>query len=108
LEIGAGDVYSTATDMLRWNEALNGEKLLNRKSPSSPGNYGFGWFIERKSRTNAYHEASDPGFAAFQIRYPEEKAFIIVLSNVEDASVSVIANGLGELLLTGKIPTGLS
>jgi CubicO group peptidase (beta-lactamase class C family) len=32
LEIGAGGVYSTASDMLRWNEALNGEKLLNRKS----------------------------------------------------------------------------
>jgi CubicO group peptidase (beta-lactamase class C family) len=42
LEIGAGGVYSTVSDMLRWNEALNAEKLLNRKSldlmftPSSP------------------------------------------------------------------------
>ena len=29
LEIGAGGIYSTVFDMLRWNEALNEEKLLN-------------------------------------------------------------------------------
>ena len=108
LELGAGGVYSTPSDLLRWNEALNEEKLLNQKSldlmfrPSSPGNYGFGWFIEKKPRTKAYHEGSDPGFAAFEIRYPEERAFVIVLSNLEDAPVRVIANGLGELLLDGK------
>jgi len=113
LEMGAGGVYSTASDMLRWNESLNGEKLLNQKSldlmftPSSPGNYGFGWFIEKQKRAKAYHEGSDPGFAAFEIRYPKEKAFVIVLANVEDAPVRVIANGLGELLLTGQIPNDL-
>ena len=113
LEIGAGGVYSTASDMLRWNEALNGEKLLNRKSldlmftASSPGNYGYGWFIEKEPRTRAYHEGSDPGFAAFEIRYPAEQAFIVVFANVEDAPVRVIANGLGELLLAGKLPTEL-
>lgn len=111
LEIGAGGVYSTASDMLRWSDALNGEKLLNRKSldlmftPSSPGNYGFGWFIETgKNQTKEYHEGSDPGFAAFEIRYPAEKAFVIVLSNIEEAPVRVIANGLGDLLLAKRIP----
>jgi CubicO group peptidase (beta-lactamase class C family) len=113
LEIGAGGIYSTASDMLRWNEALNGEKLLKQKSlqlmftPSSPGGYGFGWFIEKQPRIKEYHEGSDPGFAAFTIRYPDEKAFVLVFANVEDAPVRMIANGLGELLLTGKIPTDL-
>ena len=113
LEIGAGGIHSTVSDMLRWNEALNGEKLLNRKSldlmftPSSPGNYGFGWFIEEKPRRKEYHEGSDPGFAAFEIRYPDERVFVIVFANVEDAPVRIIANGLGELLLMGKIPSDL-
>jgi CubicO group peptidase (beta-lactamase class C family) len=113
LEIGAGGIYSTPSDLLRWNEALNGEKLLNHKSlelmftPSTPGNYGFGWFIEKTLRAKVYHEGSDPGFAAFEIRYPEEKAFIVILSNLEDAPVRVIANGLGGLLLDGKIPDDL-
>lgn len=113
LEIGAGGVYSTVSDMLRWNEALNAGKLLNRKSldlmftPSSPGNYGFGWFIEKQPRSKAYHEGSDPGFAAFEIRYPEQNVFVIVLANLEDTPVRIAANGLGELLLTGQIPTDL-
>ena len=113
LEIGAGGIYSTVSDMLRWNEALNGEKLLNRKSldlmftPSSPGNYGFGWFIEERPRRKEYHEGSDPGFAAFEIRYPDERAFVIVFANLEGAPVRIIANGLGELLLTGKIRSDL-
>jgi hypothetical protein len=99
--------------MLRWNEALNAGRLLNQKSldlmftPSTPGNYGFGWFIENKPRAKAYHDGSDPGSSAFEIRYPAEKAFIIVLSNLEDAPVRVIANGLGELLINGKIPDNL-
>jgi CubicO group peptidase (beta-lactamase class C family) len=114
LEIGAGGIYSTLSDLLRWNEALNGEKLLSQKSldlmftPSFPGNYGFGWFIEKKPRTKAYHEGSDPGFSAFEIRYPEEKAFVVVLSNLEDAPVRVIANGLGDLLLEQKTPDKLN
>jgi CubicO group peptidase (beta-lactamase class C family) len=113
LELGAGGIYSTVSDMLRWNEALNGAKLLNRKSldsmftPSLPGNYGFGWFIEEKPRRKEYHEGSDPGFAAFEIRYPDERAFVIVFANLEGAPVRIIANGLGELLLTGKVPSDL-
>ena len=113
LELGAGGIYSTVSDMFRWNEALNGEKLLNRKSldsmftPSSPGNYGFGWFIEEKPRRKEYHEGSDPGFAAFEIRYPNERAFIMVFANLESAPVKIIANGLGELLFTGKVPFDL-
>ncbi len=111
LEIGAGGVYSTTVDLLRWNEALSENKLLNQKSsdlmfsPSSPGNYGFGWFIEKAPRNKAYHEGSDPGFSAFEIRFPEERALVIVLSNLENAPVRLIANGLGEMLLSGKTPS---
>jgi len=109
LEVGAGGIYSTASDLLRWSDALSHEGLLKQKSldlmftPSSPGGYGFGWFIDKTKQLKEYHEGSDPGFAAFEIRYPDQKAFVIVLSNLEDAPVRVIANGLGDLLLTGKI-----
>lgn len=110
LEIGAGGVYSTVTDMMRWSAALDSEILLKRPwvdvmfKPSSAGAYGYGWFVETKPRLKEYHEGSDPGFAAFEIRYPDEGAFIIVFSNLEDAPVRDIANGLGGLLLDGKFP----
>jgi CubicO group peptidase (beta-lactamase class C family) len=109
LEVGAGGIYSTPEDMLRWSEALDSDQLLSREwrkvmfTPSSPGNYGYGWFIKTEPRLEEFHEGSDPGFSAFEIRYPAEKAFVIVLSNVEDAPVRTIANDLGSLLLDGKI-----
>lgn len=110
LEVGAGGAFSTVEDMLRWNQALNSERLLSHKcvemmfAPSSPGNYGYGWFIQTTPRLKEFHEGSDPGFAAFEARYPRDQAFVIVLSNLEDAPVRAIANDLGALLLDGKIP----
>ena len=111
LELGAGGAFSTVRDMLRWSEALDSEQLLSHKSleamfaPSEPGNYGYGWFIQSTPRLKEFHEGSDPGFAAFEIRYPSEHAFIIVLSNLEDAPVRDMANDLSALLFEGKIPS---
>jgi D-alanyl-D-alanine carboxypeptidase len=109
LEVGAGGVYSTAHDLLLWDHALNSDKLLNHKwldvmfTPSPQGNYGFGWFIEKKPRTKYFHEGSDPGFAAFEIRYLDEGVFIVVLSNFEEAPVRLIANQLANLLFSGRL-----
>jgi D-alanyl-D-alanine carboxypeptidase len=110
LEIGAGGIYSTAEDMLRWSAALDEDVLLQNRwrqmmfVPSSPGDYGFGWFVESGPHLRQYHEGSDPGFATFEIRYPGDHAFVIVLSNLEDAPVRIIANGLGALLVQGTLP----
>ena len=41
-------------------------------TPSLPGGYGFGWFVESGTRAKQYHEASDPRLAAFEIRYPDD------------------------------------
>lgn len=111
LEVGAGGAFSTVRDMLRWSDALDSEKLLSRKSlesmfaPSKPGNYGYGWFIQSTPRLKEFHEGSDPGFTAFEARYPNDQAFIIVLSNLEDAPVRQMANALEALLFEGKMPT---
>ena len=56
------------------------------------------------SQLKQFHEGGDPGFSAFEIRYPKEKAFVIVLSNLENSPVRVIANDLAALSLDGNIP----
>jgi D-alanyl-D-alanine carboxypeptidase len=100
LELGAGGIYSTVGDMARWNAALDGGKLLDRDSlakmftPSVPGAYGYGWFITRQPHLREFHEGSDPGFAAFEARYPEAGALIVVFSNLEDAPVRKIEGDL--------------
>jgi len=92
--------------MLRWDQALYTEKLLGRKwltlmfTPHPPGDYGYGWFIKsEKRREKIFHEGGDPGFSAFETRYPETRTFVIVLSNLETAPVRKIADDLAALAL---------
>ena len=100
LELGAGGIYTTVGDMARWNVALDTGKLLKSDSlakmftPSVPGDYGYGWFITRKPRLREFHEGSDPGFAAFEARYPDAGTLIVVFSNLEDAPVRKIETDL--------------
>jgi CubicO group peptidase (beta-lactamase class C family) len=105
LELGAGGIYSTAGDLLKWNLALDSGKLLNPQSyrtmfaPDALGAYGFGWFITNKGRLRQFHEGSDPGFAAFEARYPDDHLVIIVLANLEDAPVRDIESKIAGYFL---------
>lgn len=93
LELGAGGIYTTVDDLAIWNAALDAPGFLNAKSLNQmfsvhpPGNYGYGWFIDTKPTRRVYHEGGDPGFAAFEARYPDKHALIIVLSNEDDSPV---------------------
>jgi D-alanyl-D-alanine carboxypeptidase len=105
LEIGAGGIQTTVDDMDRWNTALDRSTLLSPSSktamftPSVPGGYGFGWFVENTPLARYTHEGSDPGFAAFEIRLPATHDVIVVLSNVDDAPVREIAAKIQALLV---------
>ena len=102
LEIGAGGIYTNAEDMLLWNKALDSPGFLNARSldlmftPHPPGNYGYGWFIDTAPRRKIYHEGGDPGFAAFEARYPEDHVVILVLANEDDSPVRNIADAIAK------------
>jgi CubicO group peptidase (beta-lactamase class C family) len=104
METGAGGIYTTADDMLRWNNGLDSPGLLSTKgldfmfTPHPPGNYGAGWFIESSPRLKICHEGGDPGFAAFEVRYPDQHVVIVVLSNEDDSPVGDIADAIAKHL----------
>ncbi len=104
LEIGAGGIYTNVEDLLRWNRALDSPGLLTAHAlelmftAHPPGNYGYGWFIEKSPRPKIYHEGGDPGFSAFEVRYPGERVVIVVLANEDDSPVRDIANAIAERL----------
>jgi CubicO group peptidase (beta-lactamase class C family) len=90
----AGDkgVYSTVTDLLKWDQALYGNKLLSQatlKEAYTPHtrwmaghSYGFGWrLLQYNGDTIIYHGGWWHGFNADFIRDVKEKNTIIVLSN---------------------------
>ncbi len=111
---GGGSLYSTVGDMFLWNQAFNSEKLISKKSLEavfSPhtitpfdASYGYGWFIYKdKSNRRAFgHTGGINGFKSNITRYPDEKVFVIVLSNLNVAPVDDIANDLAEMVFSQK------
>jgi len=88
----AGALYSTAEDLLLWNQALDTEKLVSKKSldeifTPGKGGVGYGWFINRMAhRLLITQSGLNSGFAAHILRYSEEKACVILLNNFENAA----------------------
>lgn len=83
----AGAIYSTVEDMILWDQALYGDKILSKKSKDemfTPGreNYGYGWFIDKKfNRKRVRHSGGGNGFNHQLHRYIDDKVTILVLSN---------------------------
>jgi D-alanyl-D-alanine carboxypeptidase len=102
LEIGAGGIYTTLADLVRWNHALDApgflkaESLKQMFSVHPPGNYGYGWFIDDKPIRRIYHEGGDPGFSAFEARYPDRHVLIVVLANEDDAPVRDLSEAIAK------------
>jgi CubicO group peptidase (beta-lactamase class C family) len=103
----AGALYSTVDDLLKWDRALDSDKLVSRKSlgamftPFKDG-YGYGWSIGRKFDQTLYsHAGGIPGFVTFIERYPDEKLLVVVLSNLEGSRVDRIGNDLAAIAFDG-------
>ncbi len=100
----AGELYSTTGDMLRWQQALFGGKLLNAASVQKmttpvKDNYGFGLEIETiKGNKRISHDGGINGFSTSESWYPQEKLSIIVLSNVNGNAPSEIADRLASVM----------
>jgi CubicO group peptidase (beta-lactamase class C family) len=95
-----GALYSTAEDLLLWNQALYTDKLASKQSlgeifEPGKGDVGYGWFIQRElNRKLITQSGFTPGFAAQVFRYPDDKVCIILLNNFE--------NGAPHLWRTGR------
>lgn len=98
----AGAMYSTVEDLDRWNEALNGGRVVSRASvekmhTANLDNYGFGWQVEPIAGHPAVdHSGSIDGFSGQLTYFPGERVSIAVLSNVDYAPSIQIAEKLAE------------
>ena len=104
--LGDGGIYSSVTDLYKWDQALYTEKLLPRKLfdqyiEAGIGGYGFGWRIDD---FNGYyrmsHTGSTCGFRNVIQRYPDQKLTIIILTNRREPDVEPLANKIAKLYLS--------
>ena len=88
--IGASSIYSTAADLLKFDQALYTEKLLDQKEKQlmftivQPP-YGYGWFISQDSvnGTILSHGGDIFGYTSLIERRLKGKLVIIILGNLQ-------------------------
>jgi CubicO group peptidase (beta-lactamase class C family) len=104
----AGALYSTVEDLQRWDQALYIEQVLpkaalDRMFTRVQGNYGYGWIMTTQhNRKCQSHGGGIFGFRTTVARYPEEKVYVVVLSNEEAAPVGVISRDLAAIVFGEK------
>ncbi|HKO04041.1 MAG TPA: serine hydrolase domain-containing protein [Candidatus Acidoferrales bacterium] len=104
----AGGGYSTAEDLVRFAEALTGNKLLSAKSTEllttgkagPPGRmYAYGFQDEREDGVRMIgHNGGSPGVNAILHIYPESGYVVVALANLDPTAARNMADFIGARL----------
>ncbi len=117
VSIGAGDLWCSAPDLLRWDAAIAAGELLPASLRAAMltthttfgsasdgegdwryGGYGYGWRIGTVSGRRVYYHAGDnPGYLSLNAWLPDSRVTLAVLANDESADVLQVAAELLEL-----------
>lgn len=103
LPSGAGALYSTTEDLLKWTQGLFGGRLLSAASleqMTTPflNNYAFGVVVGTAGgRKTVEHNGGIEGFNTHLTYYPESKVTVAVLANLNGNVPGQLAPQLGTL-----------
>jgi len=112
--LGAGHMYSTVEDMVKWDQALYTNKILSEESKEKMftpylENYGYGWGITTDSikGTNEItkvtaHSGGINGFSTLFIRLLKNEQMIAIFSNAGNAGLNGIAGEIINILYNQK------
>ena len=109
IPFSAGALYSTTHDLLRWEEALYGGKVLSPaalKKMTTPfkQNYACGLTVQTvKGHTVYEHGGGIEGFNTDMAYYPDEKLVLIALSNLNANAPSSIVEQLAEVAHNAQV-----
>jgi CubicO group peptidase (beta-lactamase class C family) len=98
----AGNLYSTAGDLLKWEAALFGGRVINQaslKMMTTPfrNGYGLGLFVAvRDGHRVVSHTGDIDGFGAMLAYYPDDTLTVIVLSNLFGGAYGLVAKDLAK------------
>jgi CubicO group peptidase (beta-lactamase class C family) len=107
----AGGLYSTVGDLYRLDRALRGDALLSPESRARMQTpmamtYGYacGWQVSRvHDRPCVHHSGGANGYVADLLRFPDDDACVVVLSNFAFAPAGRVSHDLAGLLF-GRSP----
>jgi CubicO group peptidase (beta-lactamase class C family) len=107
---GSGGVYSTVTDLARYDRALFGNQLIRPASLAemfkptvlADGGiipYGFGWSLSTAADGTPYyaHSGNWLGYTAYYLHFPKDNLAVMLLSNRSDTDTEELATTLAEM-----------
>jgi CubicO group peptidase (beta-lactamase class C family) len=123
--LGDGGIYSSLTDLTKWDEALAQHTLLstNEMEPAltpaqlttgaqpqwpansdrtqgTPVSYGFGWFLDPyRNHARMSHYGDTMGFHTYIQRFPADRLTVIILCNRTDLDPESLALKTTDLVL---------
>jgi len=115
--LGDGGVYTSLTDLARWDDALQHHTLLSEaemqparkpvlptaapaQENGHPVSYGFGWFLDPyHGHERMWHYGETIGFRTSIQRFPKDHLTVIVLCNRSDLSAIDLALKTADLYL---------
>ena len=108
--LGDGGIYSSTTDLAKWDAALYDDRLLRKASrelaftpathTDNPSvDYAFGW---RVTGETLWHSGETRGFRNVILRYPQRKLTVIVLTNRNDPEPYATALAIAQLFVRGN------
>lgn len=106
---GSGSLWSSAADLLTWNNALHGGRLLTHQSYSKLTHdyghaYGYGVSVfKRFGRDVIGHDGRIAGYAGDVARYLDERVTVVVLSNVQSVARDEIRRSVAAVIFGEEI-----
>ena len=104
IKVGSGAMHSTVLDMLKIEDALYTDKILNDETRNlmltevGENDYGLGWGIWQRFNKNKYdHDGASPGTVAYFSTYPDDKVTIIFLGNVNSGIFNAMKRDLAAI-----------
>ncbi len=109
--LGDGGVYSSVSDLYKWDQALYTSKLVSPRmlklaftshieTDQSNTGYGFGWMIgEYHGLKEIWHSGNTLGFSTCIARFPDKKFTVIILTNRNNASITDLPHQVADLYL---------
>lgn len=100
---GSSGIFSTAGDLLLWDQALHSNRLLSQASRETMltpflDNYAYGLRTgETFDRRQVNHSGSTQGFSSFMVRFLDDSVTIIVLSNSDEANATRVGRTLAAI-----------
>jgi CubicO group peptidase (beta-lactamase class C family) len=113
IKTGSGALYSTVGDLLKLDQALYTEDILNEVTKKlmftaiDKNEYGLGWGIWKRFDKNKHdHDGASPGSVAYFSRYPDDRVTIIFLGNINTGAFNPMKYDLAAIYFNEeyKIP----